>query len=214
MFWFRPSATDEWSHQNEMRLLARNFLKDPHLLIVNPAWPRAEIIQPRLKQSVVEIMLGPRADAAILQRVRAGLDARGLKRVSLKELAAKVKEAGLAHPRTGRDISVSTLHMMLRHRIYTGEYEWRGRLYKGKHQPIITRELFSHVQGVLDGRHARKTKKGKKEFAFTGLMTCGHCGWRRCLSRRFLQCGPPQEADAGLVAGDGDQGRGAGADNK
>jgi site-specific DNA recombinase len=96
--------------------------------------------------------------------------------LSLKDLAAKCREAGLIHPRTGRDVTVSTIHMMLRNRIYTGEYEWRGRRYKGKHQPIITHELFDRVQGVLDGRQAKKTKKGKMEFAFTGLMTCGHCG--------------------------------------
>jgi site-specific DNA recombinase len=96
--------------------------------------------------------------------------------LSVKDLTAKVHEAGLVHPRTGKHISGATIHAMLRHRIYTGEYEWRGRRYKGKHQPIITHELFDRVQGVLDGRHSKKTKKGKKAFAFAGLMSCGHCG--------------------------------------
>ncbi len=96
--------------------------------------------------------------------------------LSVKRLAAKVSDAGLLHPRTGKHISAATLHAMLRHRIYTGEFEWRGRRYKGKHQPIITHELFDRVQGVLDGRHSRKSKKAKKEFAFSGLMSCGHCG--------------------------------------
>ena len=32
------------------------------------------------------------------------------------------------------------------------------------------------MQAVLDGRHARKTRKVRHEFAFSGLLTCGHCG--------------------------------------
>src|SRR4029077_17786526 len=43
-------------------------------------------------------------------------------------------------------------------------------------QPLITRELWQRVQGVLDGRNARKTRRGKRDFAFSGLMNCGHCG--------------------------------------
>jgi hypothetical protein len=69
----------DWSYQNEMRILARNVLKKPVLPIVNAeARPRVELVQPRLKQSIVEIMVGPNADGATLQRVRDGLAARGL----------------------------------------------------------------------------------------------------------------------------------------
>jgi hypothetical protein len=70
-----------WSHQNEMRILARNFLTKPELPIVNPQRPRVELVQPRLKTSIVEIMVGPKADAGALKRVRDGLAERGLGRV-------------------------------------------------------------------------------------------------------------------------------------
>lgn len=64
----------KWSHQNEMRILVRNFLKDPELPIVNAEIrPRIEIIQPRLKQSIVEVMIGPKADEGAVERVRTGL---------------------------------------------------------------------------------------------------------------------------------------------
>jgi DUF2971 family protein len=36
----------KWSHQNETRILARNFLKNPLLPIVNAERPRVEIVQP------------------------------------------------------------------------------------------------------------------------------------------------------------------------
>ena len=32
------------------------------------------------------------------------------------------------------------------------------------------------VQDVLDGRRAKKSRRVKHDFAFSGLITCGHCG--------------------------------------
>jgi site-specific DNA recombinase len=32
------------------------------------------------------------------------------------------------------------------------------------------------VQGILNGRHAKKNRRVKHDFAFSGLITCGHCG--------------------------------------
>src|SRR5690242_11582760 len=44
------------------------------------------------------------------------------------------------------------------------------------HDALVSRELWEQVQDVLDGRHARKTRRTKHDFAFSGLITCGHCG--------------------------------------
>src|SRR5712675_235683 len=52
--------------------------------------PRVELIQPRLKQTMVEVMVGPKADAGTLQRVRNGLAARGLERL-VHQLREKVE---------------------------------------------------------------------------------------------------------------------------
>jgi hypothetical protein len=78
-----------WSYQNEMRLLARNFLKDPTYPIVNPQRPRVEIIQPRLKDNIVEVMVGPKADAGAVKRVREGLATRDLGRVPVTQAKAQ-----------------------------------------------------------------------------------------------------------------------------
>ena len=51
-----------------------------------------------------------------------------------------------------------------------------GPLPPGQHQPLVTRELWQRVQGVLDARHASKLRPGKRDFAFSGLINCGHCG--------------------------------------
>ena len=67
------------------------------------------------------------------------------------------------------------MHNILRSRLYMGEFEWNSRLYQGSHQPIVSRELWEHVQGVLDGRHAKRHRRAKHDFAFSGLIECGHC---------------------------------------
>jgi site-specific DNA recombinase len=96
--------------------------------------------------------------------------------LSLRDAAEKARSAGLVHRRSGKAVTVSSLHVILRNRIYTGEFEWNGHLYKGRYEPLITRQLFERVQGVLDARHAKKTRRGKYDFPFSGLISCGHCG--------------------------------------
>jgi site-specific DNA recombinase len=95
--------------------------------------------------------------------------------LSLKEATARARAAGLAH-RSGTPVPMSTVHAILRNRIYTGEFEWKGHRYQGKHAPIVSHELWARVQGVLDSRQAKKPKTPKRNFAFAGLVSCGHCG--------------------------------------
>src|SRR5262245_50029282 len=96
--------------------------------------------------------------------------------LSLKEAAQKARAAGLVYRKSGAPVPVSTVHNTLRNRLYMGEFKWNGRLYLGKHQPLVTRDLWERVQGVLDGRHAKKHRRVKHNFAFAGLIACGHCG--------------------------------------
>lgn len=97
--------------------------------------------------------------------------------LSLKQLAAEAQSAGLVYRRTGGPLPASNLHAILRNRLYTGDFEWNGRRYVGRHQPLVSRELWDRVQGGLDGRRASKSgRRTQREFAFSGLIKCGHCG--------------------------------------
>ncbi|MBN1232811.1 MAG: recombinase zinc beta ribbon domain-containing protein [Candidatus Coatesbacteria bacterium] len=53
---------------------------------------------------------------------------------------------------------------------------WKGIYYEGKHEPIISRELFNKVQEVLSGKG--RPRKRVHDFTFKGLLRCGHCGCR------------------------------------
>ncbi len=95
---------------------------------------------------------------------------------ALKEVAQKARDAGFIYRRTGASVPVSAVHSILRNRLYTGQFEWNGRLIQGRHQPLVSLELWERVQGVLDGRNVSKAKRGKHDFAFAGLIACAKCG--------------------------------------
>ena len=76
--------------------------------------------------------------------------------------------------RKGNLVSKSNIYRMLSNPIYIGDFKWDGIYYKGKHNPIVSREVFEKVQGVLNDRS--KPRKRNHKFAFRGLMKCGSCG--------------------------------------
>ena len=95
---------------------------------------------------------------------------------SIKQVAAMLKEAGFAFKRSHNSVPQSTIHKILRNRIYTGEFDWDGQNYKGKYEPIITMELWQTVQNIFDNRSSGRKKVRKHDFAFSGLIQCGYTG--------------------------------------
>ena len=57
-----------------------------------------------------------------------------------------------------------------------GDFDWKGELHQGIHVPLITQDLSECVQKVLDNRFAKRHRKVEHDFAFSRLITCGHCG--------------------------------------
>ena len=95
---------------------------------------------------------------------------------SLKEVGRLARQAGLSFRKSGNLIPTATVHKILRNRVYTGEFSWKGRVYPGTYESVISKELFEQVQDVLDGRGAKRPKRRRHRFAFSGLVRCGHCG--------------------------------------
>ena len=93
---------------------------------------------------------------------------------SLKALTAKARAQGWMI--RGRRLQKSTLHQILRRRIYSGDFDWDGVAYKGNHQALVSLETWQAVQALLDNRVKTKQHRIKRDFAFTGLVRCGHCG--------------------------------------
>lgn len=76
-----------------------------------------------------------------------------------------------------KHLSLGNIYRLLENHFYYGVFEYprnSGNWYQGKHEPLITRELFDAVQLQLKG-NTLKTRE-EREFAFTKIMTCGLCG--------------------------------------
>ncbi|MDP2314883.1 MAG: recombinase family protein [Pseudomonadota bacterium] len=96
---------------------------------------------------------------------------------SIPLLADFANTSGLRMRKSGNKIHVSTMHRILRNPFYMGEYQWHGEWIVGTHKPLVTRVLWERVQTVIDGRYQHQRDKERlNTFAFTGLITCGHCG--------------------------------------
>jgi site-specific DNA recombinase len=115
-------------------------------------------------------------DAIMAPAVKKMFERYATGRFSLKEVAKLAQADGLAYRKSGKPIPTATVHRLLRKRMYCGDYDYGGVTYHGKYDAIITRDLWQQVQDVLDGRHLKRPKKRIHNFAFSGLITCGHCG--------------------------------------
>jgi DNA invertase Pin-like site-specific DNA recombinase len=93
---------------------------------------------------------------------------------SLKALTEKARKEGVTLRR--KPVYKSELHLILRKRVYTGDFDWDGETYKGTHQPIVDLSTWDKVQALLDKRAENKQHRIKHDFAFSGFVQCGHCG--------------------------------------
>lgn len=94
---------------------------------------------------------------------------------SLKEITDFIEEQGLVYKKSGAKVHKSVIYTTLTNPIYYGDFLFRGELYKGSHEPLISKDLWDQVQSVLKIRGTHKTKIQKHNWAFQGLIRCGHC---------------------------------------
>jgi len=74
-----------------------------------------------------------------------------------------------------KHLSLGNIFRILYNPFYYGMFEYpkeSGNWYQGKHEPIITKELFDRVQSQL---RSNVLRNNDQEFAFTKLMLCGLC---------------------------------------
>jgi site-specific DNA recombinase len=90
----------------------------------------------------------------------------------LSELVQWTRTRGFS-TRAGKPLSKSELHKLLTNPAYCGRIPWKGVLYEGVHEPIVSKALFNRVQERLRGRSHPRTAR---LFPYRGLLQCGYCG--------------------------------------
>ena len=106
---------------------------------------------------------------AIRQLVDA-LNAQGLRSRASRKLTAK-------------PLTISGVHHMLRNPYYMGVVPYRGVYHEGKHEPLVSVELWLRVQDVLTAHHLAGEKERKHTHYLKGTIYCGECGARLIYTR-------------------------------
>ena len=92
---------------------------------------------------------------------------------STAEVYNKLKAEKLFN-RKGLPIPHGEIRKILERMLYIGKIEYKGNIYPGIHEPIISPELFDAVQGL----HKSRVKKSKvfNYSIFPGMVHCKECG--------------------------------------
>jgi len=94
--------------------------------------------------------------------------------VSLSTLAGELHSMGLKM-RSGRKVYPSALDKVLKNPVYCGVIRWKGALFPGAHEPLISSELFDEVQAAF-APNRRKNNPQKRSYVLRDFLFCSECG--------------------------------------
>ena len=87
-------------------------------------------------------------------------------------------EMGYRSPENGRQggkpMCRSQIYRVFQDTFYYGEFEYAGVVYRGKHEPMISKQEYDRVQILLG--YGNSPKPHTHEFFATGLIKCHSCG--------------------------------------
>ena len=106
---------------------------------------------------------------------------------SLSRLKRTLYEHGLYSKRAGKELGKQSMSRVLKNPIYYGVFSWNGKLYNGKHEPLISKQLFDRVQEAME--FVQKPKLTKHNFPYAGLLACGHCGCAVTAEKKWKKSG-------------------------
>lgn len=92
---------------------------------------------------------------------------------SFKEVSDILYREGL-RTSSGKKVFKSLIHRMIFNPFYTGIMVREGKYYKGKHEPIISKELFDMARKVSEDEC--RPRKLKLFFPLRGFLRCDNCG--------------------------------------
>ena len=100
---------------------------------------------------------------------------------TLASLASELVQRGLttvpSPKRPAKPVRFTQLHMILTNRYYLGEVSWRGAIYEGKHEPLVSGQAFEAVQAVLES-HRNGERQREHTHYLKSTVFCGDCGER------------------------------------
>jgi DNA invertase Pin-like site-specific DNA recombinase len=98
---------------------------------------------------------------------------------SQKKIISYLEEKNIK-PRLTNEFNLTVIGKILKNPIYIGKVKFGSKLYKGKHEPIISEKEFEAVNLLRD-----KSKFGRRNepYLLKGIVYCGICGGKMMVKR-------------------------------
>jgi site-specific DNA recombinase len=65
---------------------------------------------------------------------------------------------------------------ILKSTIYAGKVQWHGEIIEGKHEPIVSEEMYRAAQEVHLTRGSYPNRSQQSQHLLSGIAQCGYCG--------------------------------------
>lgn len=94
---------------------------------------------------------------------------------SINALVALMHKEGLRN-RENKQVGKSRMCDLLSDPFYIGKLRWKAEIYPGKHEPLISADLFNTVQGRLNRKLVNDLQFKKHNPVFKAKICCQECG--------------------------------------
>ena len=92
---------------------------------------------------------------------------------NLRQLQEEGFKIGLKGKNSGKMLAKQTVSTLLSDIFLTGRFEWKGEVFDGIHDPILTNAEFNRIQNILFSRS--RPKKNKRDYTYQTLVYCPLC---------------------------------------
>ena len=89
-------------------------------------------------------------------------------------LAAEMRKQGFMISKCVK-CGKSNIEKILNNPVYMGDFIWNGKRYTGKHDAIISKELYYYCQHIIKEKTST-SRNTHHNFLFSGIIKCKKCG--------------------------------------
>lgn len=96
---------------------------------------------------------------------------------SVQSLVEELYQGGM-RSLNGKKIPVSVMAKSLSNIFYTGKMNYKGKIYQGRHKPLVSMDAYQEVQRVLALHNRGANRTRKHNYLLSGFLFCQNCGSR------------------------------------
>ncbi len=126
-------------------------------------------------------------DRARAPHIRRGFELYATAQYTARQVLDLVTAAGLVTRGTRRTppkpVSLNQFYDILADRYYLGKIVYDGEEYQGRHEPLVSPDLFERVQRVLALHGGGGTRQRTHNHYLKGTLWCARCGRRFIIMR-------------------------------